>query len=114
MGKGTFLLRWKFLWDGKNISELHFPSRLERPGKVFGAPGGFFLSFYEALHQSLPSHRHSRAVTESFTLLEGKNFIFLVCPRVLYFFKQQTPKISIITGRTLCPFSCPGNHHTRV
>lgn len=24
MEKGTFLIRWKFLWDGKNISELNF------------------------------------------------------------------------------------------
>lgn len=110
MGKGTVEISvgWKEYFRAA------FSPHLERPGEVFGAPGGFFPFFYEALHQSLPSHHHSRAVTESFTLLEGKNFISLVSPRVFYFFKQQTPKISIITGRTLCPFSCPGNHHTRV
>lgn len=41
------------------------------------------MSFSEALKNPLPSPCHLQAMTESFTLLEGKIFTFLLSPKVI-------------------------------
>lgn len=52
-------------------------------GRCLGHQEDFFVSFSEALKNPLPSPCHLQAMTESFTLLEGKIFTFLLSPKVI-------------------------------
>lgn len=45
MGKRMFLPRWKFLWDGKNISELRFPPAWRGLGRCLGHQEDFSCPF---------------------------------------------------------------------